>query len=39
MVEIEVNQQLVEEQNKAFGRLMFTNKETRNRIRKIIREE
>lgn len=39
MVEVEVNQQLVEEQSRAFGRLMFTDKETRNRIRKIIREE
>ncbi len=39
MVEVEVNQQLVEDQNRAFGRLMFTDKETRNRIRKIIREE
>ena len=39
MVQVEVNNRLVEEQNKAFGRLMFTNKETRNRIRKIIREE
>lgn len=39
MVEVEVNQTLAESQNKAFARLMFTNKETRNRIRKIIREE
>ena len=39
MVEVEVNQTLAEEQNKAFARLMFTDKETRNRIRKIIREE
>lgn len=39
MVEVEVNQQLVEDQNRAFARLMFTDKETRNRIRKIIREE
>lgn len=39
MVEVEVNQTLAEAQNKAFARLMFTDKETRNRIRKIIREE
>ena len=39
MVEVEVNQQLAEAQSKAFARLMFTDKETRNRIRKIIREE
>ena len=39
MVEVEVNQQLAEAQSIAFARLMFTDKETRNRIRKIIREE
>lgn len=39
MVEVEVNHQAVEQQNRAFARLMFTDKETRNRIRKIIREE
>lgn len=39
MVEVEINQQLAESQNKAFARLMFTDKETRKRIRKIIREE
>lgn len=39
MIEVEVNQQLVEAQSIAFARLMFTDKETRNRIRKIIREE
>lgn len=39
MVEVEVNQQLAEAQSTAFARLMFTDKETRNRIRKIIREE
>ena len=39
MVEVELNQQLAEAQSVAFARLMFTDKETRNRIRKIIREE
>ena len=38
-VGVEVNQQLAEAQSTAFARLMFTDKETRNRIRKIIREE
>ena len=38
-VGVEVNQQIVEQQSRAFARLMFTDKETRNRIRKIIREE
>ena len=38
-IRVELNQQLVEQQNRAFGRLMFTDKETRKRIRKIIREE
>ena len=38
-VGVEVNQQLAEAQSVAFARLMFTDKETRNRIRKIIREE
>jgi len=39
MIEVELNQQLAEAQSVAFARLMFTDKETRNRIRKIIREE
>ena len=39
MVEVEVNQQLAEAQSVAFARLMFTDKETRKRIQKIIREE
>ncbi len=39
MVEVELNQQLAEEQSRAFARIMFTDKDTRNRIRKIIREE
>ena len=38
-IRVELNQHLVEQQNRAFGRLMFTDKETRKRIRKIIREE
>ena len=38
-IRVELNQHLAEQQNKAFGRLMFTDKETRKRIRKIIREE
>lgn len=39
MVNVEIDEQKVEQQSRAFGRLMFTDKETRNRIRKIIREE
>lgn len=38
-IRVELNHQLAEQQNRAFGRLMFTDKETRKRIRKIIREE
>ena len=38
-IRVELNQHLAEQQNRAFGRLMFTDKETRKRIRKIIREE
>jgi hypothetical protein len=38
-IQVELNEQLVEQQNRAFGRLMATDKETRQRIRKIIREE
>lgn len=38
-IQVELNEQLVDQQNRAFGRLMATDKETRQRIRKIIREE
>lgn len=38
-IQVELNEQLVEQQNRAFGRLMATDKETRKRIQKIIREE
>lgn len=38
-IRVELNQHLADQQNKAFARLMFTDKETRKRIRKIIREE
>jgi len=38
-VQVEINEQLVDMQNRAFGRLMATDKEMRKRIRKIIREE
>lgn len=38
-IQVELNDQLVDQQNRAFGRLMATDKETRQRIRKIIREE
>lgn len=38
-IQVELNDQLVEQQNRAFGRLMATDKETRKRIQKIIREE
>ena len=38
-IQVELNEHLVEQQNRAFGRLMATDKETRKRIQKIIREE
>jgi len=38
-IQVELNEQLVDQQNRAFGRLMATDKETRKRIQKIIREE
>lgn len=38
-IQVELNEHLVDQQNRAFGRLMATDKETRKRIRKIIREE
>ena len=38
-IQVELNEQLVNQQNRAFGRLMATDKETRKRIQKIIREE
>ena len=38
-IQVELNEQLVEQQNRAFGRLMATDKDTRKRIQKIIREE
>ena len=38
-IQVELNEQLIEQQNRAFGRLMATDKETRKRIQKIIREE
>jgi hypothetical protein len=38
-IQVELNEQLVEQQSRAFGRLMATDKETRKRIQKIIREE
>lgn len=39
MVEIEVNQQVARNQNKALAALFVSNKDTRKRIRKIIRDE
>ncbi len=39
MVNVEVNEQLIDQQSRAFGRLMVEDKETRARFRKIIREE
>lgn len=39
MVEVEVNEHLIEQQSRAFARLMVSDKETRNRIKKIVREE
>lgn len=39
MVNVEIDEQKVEQQSRAFGRLMVTDKETRARIRKIIRAE
>ena len=39
MIQVELNQQLADQQAKAFARLMFTDADTRERIRKIIREE
>jgi len=38
-IQVELNEQLVDQQSRAFGRLMATDKETRKRIQKIIREE
>lgn len=38
-IQVELNEQLIDQQNRAFGRLMATDKETRKRIQKIIREE
>ena len=38
-IQVELNEQLVDQQNRAFGQLMATDKETRKRIQKIIREE
>jgi hypothetical protein len=38
-IQVELNEQLVDQQNRAFGRLMATDKETRKRIQKIIHEE
>lgn len=39
MIQVELNEQLVEQQARAFARLMFKDADTRERIRKIIREE
>ena len=39
MIDIEVNQQILHNQNEALAALFVSNKDTRNRIRKIIREE
>lgn len=39
MVIVEVNEQLIEQQSRAFARLMVEDKDTRKRIRKIITEE
>lgn len=39
MIQVEVDKFKVEQQNRAFGRLMVSNNDTRKRIRKIIREE
>lgn len=39
MINVELNEQLVREQSQAFARLMFTDPDTRKRIRKIITEE
>ena len=38
-VKVELNEQLVQQQARAFGQLMVDNPDTRKRIRKIIREE
>lgn len=38
-VDVELNENLAQQQNKAFARLLVSDKETRKRIKKIIREE
>lgn len=39
MLEVEINEAQIIRQNKAFARLLVSDKETRKRIRKVIREE
>lgn len=39
MIKVEVNQQLVKQQSEAFARLLVSDKETRKRVKKLIRKE